>query len=279
MKIPSQLAHRTGILVLAVAVTATMPAVSQAGPEIVEVDYCGQIFTGKGILVRDLVCTGNIHHNPRAAVTIQKYGVLDLDGHIIWKEKGRQGVRCNDTCKVVGPGRIVSIDRAKAAVRADKKLTVTNVIVEGGWLRGVQARRGVRVIDSIVRGARDVGVTSDSRTATIINSEVYNNGFDENAVHGVGVRATRRAKILGSTISDNARFGVATPYNRSILEASSVSGNGLHVACGDEMTCADLHSKRLPTLFASSCGSSDRKRRNVPSGTYPGVTWGICDED
>ncbi len=301
--------------IAAFGIAMAAPATAQAPPN--EVRFCGEQISGEGILLGDLDCTDS-QFDSVPAVIIRHLGRLDLNGFSITKGRGKQAVECIGKCEVMN-GTIDVLTRGRAAVSGRKRVTVTNVIIEGGWARGVRSNRGVRVVDSIVRQARQIGVRSNKRSVIIRNSEITGNGLLGRTVGGIGVQAQQNAKISDSFVTGNFRFGVLVENGRVILENTVLEENNLQLGCDtpefdcrgtcddDELTCfagcdgdtdclddcrdltelckadclecADIATLYRPDFSGSTCDYSLRLFAGVPIGTFPDQNWGVCECD
>ncbi len=222
---------------------SAIPAQAAAPP--VEVNTCGQVFSGRGFLAGDLDCSAV----PVIAVTIQG-GTLDLRGFTL--TSAGAGVACTKSCKVISdpPGGMITSDglgtipavaagplpggprihlRVSDVVLNDAtigttdgniKLTDSTVIgAVSGLFAAVDTPLGTaRLLRSVVTGNAGTGVISSK--AKIIDSEVSNNGE-------LGVLGARSASIKRSTISGNGFDGVATNDKLVRVTDSIITGNGI----------------------------------------------------
>lgn len=220
-----------------------------AAPAIELIQYCGQSFRNRGILVTDLDCSDFIG----PGVVIER-GRLFLDGHTI-SGAGYFGVQCLTSCQIIGPGTITR--SGMDGVHVGKWVILKDVRVTNNGINGVIARnnslRG-RVIlkDSIVAGNTIHGVETDV-AVVMSDSMVFNNGE-----HGldVGLRDCNSA-------------------GRIVMYRSAVVDNGL--SCQFNDVCADLTSCSVgnspPRLLRGSmCGTS-----YVRESGFPGMSWGVCN--
>lgn len=97
-------------------------ACSPAFAASVQVTSCGAVYTGSGILMNDLDCSGMPMQD---GIRIIK-GRLDMNGHSLIV--GNVGIRCNEKCSIYGPGTITGTGNA---INGDgKSLKVRGVTID-----------------------------------------------------------------------------------------------------------------------------------------------------
>lgn len=97
-----------------------------------------------------------------------------------------------------------------------------------------------------------------------------------NGRHGI---AARRLEVSRTRVDFNAFHGIYAPPGDGDCVLSvqhySMIGNGTDASCGVSVTCADIATCTLPAnLNGTPCDTS----YDTNSG-FPGVSWGICDDD
>jgi hypothetical protein len=199
------------------------------------------------VLTTDIDCTDK----PDPWLALASHSVLDLRGYTL----SNGDVLCAGTCRIVGPGTIRG-----GGVIGNGQVTVRRTTITGSPSNGVLAinakgRAGAMIVDSVI--------SSNAMT---------------------GVEADRTARIIRSKISENGRYGVAVSVQafndctRGRIRSwhSTISGNGLDVACGTSVVCADVAScaRHQPSLHATQCDTS----YELGSG-MPGRSCGVCTRD
>jgi len=257
------------ILALAFSLGGT-PAVAQ-----VEVNTCGQTFSGKGFLSGDLDCTGF----DGWAITIGRKGSLELRGFTIsGGQATRRVVFCTKHCEIIGPGAIVGA--AGSGVQANGRVRIRNVSISNNGT-AVYALK-VMLRDSTL--ADNSGGVSAEKSASIFNSMIT--GSARRGVEVQSLRGGAKARIVNSTITGNGGHGVSVspkprcprcklPPGRIIVRDSTITGNGLLPPCGVTSACADVASTSKPILLGTStCDTS-----YLLGSGFPGVNWRVCDLD
>ncbi len=274
----SRESRKSALVVFAAALALGMGVASSSfAADPVEITHCGQQFSGDGFLTADLDCTDPIHDD-QPGVIIKHRGRLDLRGFSILKGAKRQGVYCLGVCHVFG-GSLVTSRRARAAVAGQRRVTVEDVTIEGGWTRGVRSARGVVILNSVIRQCRQVGVRSASRRAFVINSQILGNGLRGVDKNGIGISAAQHVEIVNSLITANFRFGVVVDNGRAIIKDSLLEENNLNDFCFDTTPCSDVRTFRRPVMENSSCEASDRILPGLGPKVFTGLNWGICLND
>jgi hypothetical protein len=191
-----------------------------------------------------------------ATVLLGRKSKLDLRGFTL--TAGRTGVFCDGLicgdlgkpcstgpCEVFG-GTIESAD-SDVGVEGVRPI-LHDLTIEGGFNEGVQVFQKGLLTNVTVTGCHD-------------------NGVQGSGGHG---RHFGMVKIVDSTISGNARYGVLS--TKGLTATSSVlSGNGGGVpGCIATRSCGDIDAGRKPHLKATTCDHSV----GGPNGT-----WGVCTSD
>jgi hypothetical protein len=245
---------------------------------------CGDQFKGTGFLTGD--CTGTI--------TILK-GSLSLQGFTV-QGAGLAAVECIGTCRVFGPGSIVSAG-STFGISGEGAVLVSGVTIQGHGAVGVRGGDigRVRIDESVITG-NGVGV----RGARI---KISNSEIDANSGSGI-VATTRGVKLDHSYVRDNGGDGVATVLNNP--EVNRVKGYYMYVtgngrfgvlaknmstsiaiirnnrqdpACGDTDACADVGTIEPPHIKRTGCDTSMQIPEQF-SGPVPfGPDWDVCDLD
>jgi hypothetical protein len=315
------------------ALLACNAAPAAAAP--VAVTTCGQEVIGEGELIADLDCTT---YADRQAVLLS--GTLHLNGFTLTGNPALEipeesngafdaTIQCTHDCTILGPGTVtgghrVQINTARNLLLRDADIVGTptsigvnvgigsgrleRVTVTGNGSGGVLAGRRGRIIDSVIIGNGDgvgavnlkiVGSTISgntkyafahgvhaSRKAKITGSTVSDNG-------GRGVNAGSRATIKQSTIANNAEIGLAAGNSASIRE-SSIVGNGLEgfvvkspkvrkssnvennctAPSADATNCADLRSCSRPNVSSDSTCGT-----SLECNSNPPASWSVCSLD
>jgi hypothetical protein len=258
------LSHRRAFLsfALAAALYAMMLGRSATTWAQVEVNTCGQVYSGDVYLSADLDCSG--FRDPiyipefegklipptflATAVLIKHGGTLDLRGH---------------TINVGGPATPGS-EFGVVCLFGDCK--ISNGTVTNALMHGVSGDRDVDIENLTITNSGQEGLQANRR-AVIVDSTITGNAGD-------GVRAGRLAKLSRSTVSGNGENGVGAVSIK--LWDSTVTGNstsGLCYPCFN--ACPDLRSRTRPRLYNSTCGRS----LNVRYGCSGGWRRPVCTGD
>jgi hypothetical protein len=221
-------------LMLALVIVTVAVAHAQPTP----VTTCGQqVTTRRAELTTDLDCTGS----DVDAVTMTNGGRLDLNGFTLTADGGGfgNGVVCNRTCKVSGPGTITSANIAAFLFGDSGRIRVDGVTITSS--------------DLAVRGP----------AASVRDSTVTGNG------DGISGTINRFVVVRNSTITGSGGTGVFGDGIR--LVDSQVTGSG--GACPPMQICCDLVARMEPRVRGTStCGTSCANTQGAP-------TWGVCAND
>jgi hypothetical protein len=224
----------------------------------VEVNTCGQAFSGAGFLSADLDCTGFTGGPLGAAVMVGKRGTLDLRGFTL--TGGDTGIACAEPCRkdpsatcvvpctIIGGGGVVT--GAALYGIAGYKVSIANVTVSNVADRGISAQE-LRLTDSTVTGNGHAGV------------------------------AANRVKILRSVITGNRGVGVVGSnlfyHGVMTIRDSVVIDNNVGTDCGQLVPCCDLISSWKPRLKNTTCNTSCDC--SFFGGGVVCVDWNICRFD
>jgi hypothetical protein len=140
----------------------------------------------------------------------------------------------------------------------------------------------VRVLLSTVVDNGGIGIHARSGFGALLPRLTVKKSTVSRNDHGAALEdtngfGTKGAKIAGSDLSDNARFGVTAGTSnggRLRITSSILTGNGGAVACGVSEPCADIAASVLPDLRKTMCHTSYQHSSGVP-----GQSWGICALD
>ena len=257
--------RRSTALALLILSATVRAAIAGAPPE-VAVTTCGQIIPNRtiGYLTGNLDCTGFTGTSGHvygqavgATVLLGRKSELDLRGFTL--TAGRTGVVCDglicgdlgEPCSV-GPCQVYG-----------------GTIVSAGSDVGVTGVRPV-LHDLTIEGGFNIGVVVYGKG---VLTNVTVTGCNDNGVQGsggLGKRTFGLLKVVDSTITGNARFGVFSAKALTVT-SSIVTGNGsIAPDCIATRSCGDIESGRKPHLKATTCDHSV----GGPDGS-----WGVCALD
>ena len=240
----------------------------------VEVNTCGQRFSGDGFLTANLDCSGQM-----GTPIVIDGGSLDLRGFTLTAHNvdlsgayGAYAVLCEGSCRVSGGGGAIVADGNRtggdlAALAAEGNIVVTDLTVrDSSWI-GIFAVRSGRVFNSTVTGSRSYGIASRLRLK-LVNSSVAGGEYGA---------ASDRLVVQGSTISGSSEFGLDGYISMRLID-STVTGNGVDPECGNTVLCADVATEdgQRPRLINSTCDTSLHFVEGVPSASG---TWCVCARD
>jgi hypothetical protein len=162
-----------------------------------------------------------------------------------------------------------------------EKLGVKHTTISGA---AEVAGEALKIFDSTISASGGAGVYLSSLSETVRanlrmkRSTVSNNldgalgaGGDINlgTLHGMNIPVSQ------STISANARFGLASDLSTVTAVRSQVRGEGTDATCGTSQACADLAASVAPRVSsAADCDTS-----YVAGSGIPGADWDICALD
>lgn len=164
---------------------------------------------------------------------------------------------------------------------------------------GIRLGASLQVFKAHITGNGDSGIVFSSvfGEAHVQFAEISDNGLDgirvdgpqpdrlrlelvfarHNGRHGV---VANRLLLHQCRIDENAFHGVYMPPGMGActlnIDQYSLVGNGTDASCGVSAACADIASCETPANISSHsvCGTS----YDSASG-FPGVSWGVCDDD
>ena len=266
-----------------VILTLSLPLATSAHAGVVEVTTCGQSFTGRGVLMNDLDCTGL--PPARASVEVVR-GRLDMNGFTI--SNGTAGVRCLKRCRINGPGTI--IDHSFDGIDAKGPAKVVGVDLIDNNHFGIQCFRSCSVVGpATISGHADYGIVSP-KNVKVTGMAITGNRGGIRARNSDGKSRVRmrdslvtgnefgidgdKVKVSGSEITGNATGGIILgrrlndPCNErrrtAAVKNSVVTGNDGGATCGVSETCADLMLCRPPRLKDVTCDTSYLLGSGVP---------------
>jgi len=234
------------------------------------VTSCGT--TGKHLyLASDIDCTGT----PLGGVGLSKGGTLDLRGFKI-SGSATNGVLCVGRCKIFGGGVIEN--STHNGIEAWGSLRVSNVTIRGSRRRGIDGYRRVRIEDSVIVENLDDGVAA-GRGLRVERSTISDNGCPawngpcdhDPPPFSDGIQTNHTAKVIDSTVSDNA-FGGITARRVRTWNVVAV-GNTFHPSCHVTVSCGDIESARRPRVRDTIC---DRSIDSDSTVMPPAIPWGVC---
>jgi len=261
----------TAVFAVMAMVGWAVPARAAVPP--VEVNTCGQVFSGNGFLSGDLDCSGL----SAGAVTIQG-GTLDLRGFTLTSTAPFSAVACEKSCRVVSdpPGGTITSDGLGTilAVRAfvpggspRSHLRISDVLINDGILS--TSNGNIKVIDSTITGVVSnnfAGVEAFLGTARLLRSVITGNA-------GTGVNSAK-ARIIDSEVSNNGELGVFG--SRSVnIKRSTVLGNGFDgVSTNDKLvrvTDSIITSNGIAGIDLPLFAKANIKRSDVSGNVAQGI--------
>jgi hypothetical protein len=227
-----------GVLMHRILVFAVIVAASDAYGDPVPITTCGQqVTTRSAELVQDLDCSAS---QESAGVVMVNGGRVALNGFTLTVATTQNGVHCERSCRLFGPGTIVG------GVTAAFRPGFGRIVVDGVTITG--AGTGV--------SALRVSVKNSTLTGNGVGIAAYN--------PPVGFAIVSNSTITGS--GDRGVLGY-----RIRLVDSAVTGSG--GSCPPMGTCCDLASFNTPVLRGTStCGTSCSYQAG-------GGTFGVCTND
>lgn len=280
--------HRNSKIACLIASSLALSATLALAADPVPVTTCGQVLEGDGILVADLDCSGETTDEP--AVVLARGGTLDLAGFTITSRAYPDGsptsvVRCDRSCRIVGPGVILGSSTAYGACveakdfRPGRSVAVENATIAGAWI-GVLARN-VTVEGSTISNNRSVGIWAGF--ARVEDSSITGNGLgaDGSVMRG-GVFGQIKSRVENSTVTGNGMSGVYG-WKLRVID-STVSGNDAYTDCASHL-CIDIGAKDTLKTRNVVCESSLRREgedgmehffvnQSLSEGPFP--NWGVC---
>jgi hypothetical protein len=274
-------------LALAAALTFT-PALAPAAYAL-DIVACGQVVppAEHAVLQGDLSCGAD---GPEYAVYLGKGAKLAMNGHRIIGENFEDGIGCDASCTVTGPGEIGGFEYGISTNGGT--ITVSDLDIhdcEAGILgtriraTNVSAHNHTEWAFGVIKDMKGTGVTANDNgqygfygsRLILIDSTMSRNGN-----HGVNARL--RFKGTNVTFEDNGGAGVlGGKISASGLTATGNLGGGVvgypSVTLRDSTlsgnTSSDIASERRPHIKETACGTSmnllDPFRQS----------WGICALD
>lgn len=215
-----------------------------AAPPTVPVTACGQVVpvNARAVLASDLDCTGE-----PVGVVLSRRARLSLGGFTL--TSGFNGVQCDASCTVTGPG---SISGGQSGV-VGQNVKVSGVTISDAVIYGVSGTlvdlEGVTVTDSgffAVEAHRSTRITGRS------------------LIGGFGGVSGGRAIVKSSTITTEV-FGISATLV-SLKDGSTIATGG-----GPEQRT--IRTDKRPHL------SSDSSCSGVSFNTRTGGSWGVCSLD
>lgn len=222
-------------------------ATALAAPPEIPVTTCGQVLPARahGVLASDLDCTGE-----PVGVVLGRAAKLSLGGFTL--ANGFNGVQCDGSCTVTGPGTITG---SQAGILGAKKAKVSGVTISSMAVYGIDAP-AIELEDSTVsdvaffavQGQRSVRMESSSITASF------------------GGLSVERAVVKGSTIAAS-QFGMSGTF-LSLKDGSAIDMSG------GAVDAYAIRTVKRPHLSsdATCTGRSLSLGPLVPS-------WGVCSLD
>ena len=160
----------------------------------VEVNTCGQRFSGDGFLSADLDCSGYVG----TPIEIDGNGSLDLRGFTITAQNvathpdGAYAVFCDGSCSIYGGGGTIIANGTPdsgnyvAAVFSEGNIFVTDLTLRESNYLGIRANGKAEVINStLADNHQGIGA---NRSLRVTNSSVTGNGWGASAGGSVSVR-------------------------------------------------------------------------------------------
>ena len=150
------------------------------------------------------------------------------------------------------------------------------MVISGNLGGGIRAAAKLTVRNvSIINNSYDaIDAANNAGSSSVDLRDVIVTGND------FGVSVQSRAKILYTTISNNARGGLSVgsyqcPSKTAVgIKGSTIINNANDAACGVTKACADIDSCTKPRVGYTSCDHS----HDLDSG-IPGADWDVCGLD